>query len=173
MRLNRARFALVTACAALLAACASTSGPRAANPQARQQFERIRQLAGSWSTPSPETGKAGTIRYTVTAGGSAVQEEMFPGEPHAMVTFYHLDGDDLVLTHYCSAGNQPRMRALPSEPDGTIPFVYDGGTNIDPDRDGHMHAMRMRVDGPSSATAEWTYMVDGRNDHTARFEMTR
>ena len=39
----------------------------------------------------------------------------FPGTGHAMTTVYHLDGRDLVLTHYCMGGNQPRMRAKTTE----------------------------------------------------------
>ena len=50
-------------------------------------------------------------RYAVTAAGSAVVETVFPGTEHEMVTVYHADGSDLVLTHYCMEGNQPRMRA--------------------------------------------------------------
>lgn len=160
------------ASALLLGACAS-SGLHAANPDARAQFERLKQLAGTWSTPRPADVGNDTVRYTVTAGGSALLEEMFPGDPNGMLTLYHLDGPDLVLTHYCSAGNQPRMRALPSEPDGTIPFAFDGGTNVDPDRDGHMHALRVRVDGPNAARAEWTYNLGGKPDHTTVFELKR
>jgi hypothetical protein len=28
-----------------------------------------------------------------------------------MVSAYHLDGEDLLLTHYCIANNQPTLRA--------------------------------------------------------------
>jgi hypothetical protein len=74
----------------------------------------------------------------VTGSGSAVVEELFPGTEHAMTTVYHLDGSDLVLTHYCMTGNQPRMRAKASN--GTkIAFAFDGGTNIDPKTSQHMH----------------------------------
>ena len=44
-----------------------------------------------------------------TGGGSAVTETLFPGTAHEMMSVYHMDGDDLVLTHYCAGGNQPRM----------------------------------------------------------------
>ena len=50
-----------------------------------------------------------TIVYSVIAAGSAVHEHMFPGGPHEMVTVYHLDGPDLLLTHYCAAGNKKLM----------------------------------------------------------------
>ena len=33
-----------------------------------------------------------------------------------MVTAYHLDGSDLVLTHYCIANNQPVLRAERFDP---------------------------------------------------------
>lgn len=169
----RPSFAALPLAGALLLGACSATGTRGGNPEASAQFERLKQLAGTWTTPAMEGRPASTFRYTVTAGGSAIQEELFPGEPHAMVTLYHMDGPDLVLTHYCSAGNQPRMRALPSEPDGTIPFEFDGGTNFDPARDGHMHRARIRVDGPNSAHAWWTFHQDGQPDHTAAFVLSR
>jgi hypothetical protein len=163
---------LLSVAAMCVAACSSTS-PRGDNPQARAQFERLKSLAGTWTTTAATGHAAGTFRYTVTAGGSAIQEEMSPGTPNAMVTLFYMDGPDLVLTHYCAAGNQPRMRALPSEPDGTIPFVYAGGTNIDAEHDGHMHGARFRVEGPRSATETWTYHDRGEVDHVTEFVLTR
>ena len=46
--------------------------------------------------------------YGVTAAGTAVMEALFPETDHEMLTVYHLEGNDLVLTHYCAMGNQPR-----------------------------------------------------------------
>ena len=61
-----------------------------------------------------------------------------------MVSVYHLDGDDLRLTHYCAVGNQPRLKLdrASSTPDKLI-FVFDGGTNLDPAKDMHIHGMIM------------------------------
>ena len=56
----------------------------------------------------------------VTAGGSAVHETLFPGSAHEMVSVYHLDGADLVMTHFCALGNQPRMKADPKSPANQI-----------------------------------------------------
>ncbi len=36
---------------------------------------------------------------------------MYPGMEHEMTNMYTLDGNTLVMTHYCAGGNQPRMRA--------------------------------------------------------------
>ncbi len=57
--------------------------------------------------------------------------------------------------------------------DSTIPFVFDGGTTIDPDHDGPMHGARVRVNGPKSARAEWTCFEGGKPNHTAEFVLTR
>ena len=75
----------------------------------------------------------------VTAGGSAVHETIFPGQPMEMVSVYHLDRGDLVMTHYCVLGNQPRMKADPKSPANQICFKFAGGSNLDPARDKHVH----------------------------------
>src|SRR6187431_1894048 len=94
-------------------------------------FERLRNLAGEWvAAEDGEMFQKGDVvaRYAVTASGSAVVETVFPGSPHEMVTVYHADGPDLVLTHYCMEGNQPRMRARDAQ-GSRFEFAYDGGTN--------------------------------------------
>jgi len=89
-----------------------------------------------------------------------------------MVTVYHADGDDVVLTHYCMEGNQPRMRAR--APKGSrLDFAFDGGTNIDPKRDRHMHSARLDLIGADEIQSEWTEHADGKtvlvvNSHLVR-----
>ena len=69
----------------------------------------------------------------VTAAGSAVHETIFPGTGHEMVSMYHADGKDLIMTHYCALGNQPRMKLDPksSVDKGEFRFKFAGGSNID------------------------------------------
>jgi hypothetical protein len=104
-------------------------------------LERLKKLAGTWvaadSDGKPTDQIVSVIK--VTAAGSAVHETLFPGQPHEMVSVYHRDGDDLVMTHFCALGNQPRMKADPKSPANQIHFTFAGGSNIDPTKDMHMH----------------------------------
>ena len=77
-------------------------------------FERFKRLVGEWEAADAKSeSQKGKIqsRFHLTAGGSAVVETVFPGEEMEMVTVYHRDGDQLMLTHFCHLGNQPRMRS--------------------------------------------------------------
>ena len=105
-------------------------------------FEQLKKLSGTWVEADEDgnpTEKVVSI-VRVTAGGSAVQETLFPGEPMEMVSVYHLDKGDLLMTHYCVLGNQPRMKADPASPPNQIRWKFAGGTNLDPAKDTHMHA---------------------------------
>src|SRR5262249_7488379 len=71
-------------------------------------FKQLSSLVGEW-TGSHE-GAGITVSYTMTASGSALMKEFRPSGKPAMVTMFSVDGDHLVATHYCSAGNKPQMR---------------------------------------------------------------
>ena len=75
-------------------------------------LEQLKALAGDWVAVG-EDGKPGeelSNSFRVVAGGTTVMETVFPGTPNEMITMYHMNGKDLMLTHYCMLGNQPRMR---------------------------------------------------------------
>lgn len=104
-------------------------------------LEKLKKLAGTWVAADKDgkpTDQVVSV-YKVTAAGTAVQETSFPGEAMEMVSLYHLDGADLVMTHYCALGNQPKMKADPKSPKNQIKFLFAGGTNFDPAKDMHMH----------------------------------
>src|SRR5262249_55961478 len=104
-------------------------------------LERLKKLAGTW-VAAGEDGKPTDQVVSVvkvTAAGSAVHETLFPGQPMEMVSVYHRDGADLVMTHFCALGNQPRMKADPKSPPNQIHFEFAGGSNLDPAKDKHMH----------------------------------
>ena len=127
-------------------------------------FEKLKALAGEWIAAEDDMmAKKGDLvaRYVVTAAGTAVVETIFPGGPHEMVTVYHAAGDDLVLTHYCMSGNQPKMRAKVT-PGTRLDFAFDGGTNLDPERDRHMHAARLDLVGADEIRNEWTEHEGGQ-----------
>ncbi|HEU4384962.1 MAG TPA: hypothetical protein VFR85_15880 [Anaeromyxobacteraceae bacterium] len=148
--------------------------PAAISPAAAQ-LEKLKSLAGTWSGKASH-GDApahdATTVFRVTGGGSAVVETLGPGTPHEMVTVYHLDGDQLVLTHYCAAGNQPTMQALPSKDPAVIAFDFVRGSNMKPG-DMHMHSARLVLAGEDRLEGEWVSWVGGKPAGSVRFSLTR
>jgi len=146
-----------------------------AAPPKNEAFERFKALAGDWvAAEDGEMVKKGQLvaQYRLTGSGTAVVEDVFPGTPHVMTTVYHLDGDDLVLTHYCMEGNQPRMRAKATS-SSKVAFAYDGGTNIDPKRDRHMHQATFEFLGKDEITSDWSEFAEGKPVMNAKMHLVR
>lgn len=114
---------------------------------ANANLAKMTKLVGTW-VAADEDGKPTDQVVSViklTAGGSAIHETLFPGQDHEMVSIYTTDGSDLVMTHYCMLGNQPRMKADPKSPANKINFLFAGGSNLDPKKDKHMHEATLTI----------------------------
>lgn len=78
-----------------------------------------------------------------------------------MITMFHLDGDRLLMTHYCGAGNQPRMKATSA--DGkSIAFDFVDATNLASPDAGHMKRMVLTMVDANHHTEEWTFEDHGK-----------
>ena len=141
---------------------------------ARATFERIKALQGDWDGKSTK-GWEETLHYKTIAGGAFVLETSFDAHPgQAMATTYYLDGDKLMLTHYCMARNAPRLEATAYEDGGkTVVFTFVDGANI-PTRDrGHMDKAVMRFEGPDRITSRWTWYENGSEKWLEEIVQTR
>ena len=126
----------------------STAGFGGDKPEAKQPatatnagLEKMKKLAGTWLVADKDgkpTDQVASV-YKVTSGGSVVHETIFPGQPQEMISIYTVNGPDLVMTHYCVLGNQPCMKADPNSSENQIVFQFNGGGNLDPKKDKHMH----------------------------------
>jgi hypothetical protein len=180
--------ALITISAALIlgASAASAQSGAAAQSGAQKSFDTLKTLAGSWEGPvtvtpaTPEMDKPIPIHISlrVTSRGNALVHEMqaagTPDDPARYdhpVTMFYLDGDRLFLTHYCDAGNRPRMAARTS-PDGKtveFDFVDLAGGN----EHGHMyHALFTLVDA-NHHLEDWTFMMPGDKPMHAHFDLQK
>jgi len=157
-----AATALVAASAVLAAATTDL---------ANERFDKLKALSGDWMMAGGDGAIA--VTYHVTAAGSAVVETLFPGSPHEMVTVYTIDKGDLVLTHYCAAGNQPRMKAVEGGGANAIEFKYDGGGNIKSDKDGHMHEATFTFTDANHVVSTWQYYKDGKPEELKTFDLVR
>jgi hypothetical protein len=170
---RRSRLALsaVLAVAALLVFAVAVPAA-AGGMDAADALAQLKALEGTW------TGTAGgnpgvEIEYRVTGGGSVVMETQFPGSEHEMVSMYHLDGERLVMTHYCAAGNQPRLELDPAAGGDELTFVFAGGSNLDPAVDVHIHGARFRLAADGSMRQVWSSYRDGEPAHEMVFELQR
>jgi hypothetical protein len=139
------------------------------------RFEALKKLAGDWVAQDKDGKPTSQIvsSFRVTAAGSAVEETIFPGTDHEMVTVYHRDGDDLMLTHYCMLGNQPRMKAQPSSDTKEIVFVFCGATNLKKESENHMHQATFKLVDKDHFEAQWESQENGAPCHKVNFSLVR
>ncbi len=163
----------------LLTACQATAPTRVAvSPEHEAAlFTPITTLEGDWEMPDEEGAMTIASRFAVTANNSAVREIMFPGSPYEMTNLYHMDGNDLVITHYCAAGNQPRMVASTAThtAEGTTYFFdLDSISNLRPEHDHYMGNMTLTILNDGSLREEWrSYERDGSLSEPTTFVMHR
>lgn len=164
----------------VLAAVACCGWATAGNAAAKNQsnavaaFERLKALSGQWEAVS-EKGKV-TSSLELVSNGTALLEKINVAGEGEMVTVYYLDGDRLVLTHYCSAGNQPHMQAEAFDPaSNRITFDFSGAGNLPSGEAGHMHTAQITLLGPDAFNADWTFYQNGKPAFTEpiRFHRVR
>ena len=153
-------------CGAIVLVCLLAAQPGSAGVDAAAAFEQLKELEGTWTgTPEGKGEEAEaeaaaidevTHVFEISAGGTVVMETMAPGTDHEMINMYHLDGDDLLVTHYCAGGNQPRMRLdRESSSAGSLVFDFDGGTNLDPSTDHYIHSANLKVGENGVLDSTW------------------
>ncbi len=146
---------------------------------AKSAFTQLKTMAGTWKNKISEAKEHehpgdGKVIYHLTGAGSALVETDFPETNHEMVSVYHLDGDDMRMTHYCAAGNQPRLKLdrASSTPTRFV-FVFDGGTNLNPAKDMHIHAMTMTFGKDGEVDCAWEGYMAGKKSGTTHFQLSR
>jgi hypothetical protein len=155
------------------------SADKASPSDAQKAFDQLKTLAGSWAgqlTTFPKEpsvdGKFAQFSLRVMSRGNAMVHELsVSGISDHPLTMFYVDGDRLTLTHYCDAGNRPRMAGKVS-PDGkTLEFDFidlSGGN-----QKGHMHhAVFTFMDG-NHHTEDWTYAMPDGNSVRAHFDLQR
>jgi hypothetical protein len=165
------RFASVAIVFAALNLFAQSAVPK---PVAEGQFDNMKSFAGNWEGKSA-MGDPVNVSFRLTSGGSALMSEIqtgMQGKSEDMISMIHMDGGRLLLTHYCAAGNQPRMQASAS-PDGkTITFDFVDATNLASPEDGHMQRVIFTVVSANHHIEEWHFMVHGK-EMIQRFDLQK
>ncbi|MBK5258282.1 MAG: hypothetical protein JJE51_01695 [Thermoanaerobaculia bacterium] len=151
----------------MAAVLTSTSIPlEAAVPSgasARLAYSTLAKLAGSWRSTSTK-GWTEEASYVIGGKGSVVMEiSRFVDTPKdSMMTAFYLDGERLLLTHFCEAKNQPRLHATEISEDGRrIRFTFLDATNLKSPGAGHMHDAEFHLIDDDHMTSRWSWFQDG------------
>jgi len=164
--------AILVLCPPLLAADGVT---------AQQVFDRLATLSGEWNGSAKGEGEAEAEGehsvhhvFELSAANTVVMETMNPGGAHEMINMYHVDGDDLVMTHYCAGGNQPTMKVKLEESSlDHLVFEFTGGTNLDAATDNHIHDAAIHWNDDGTLLSTWRAFGNGEPVGNMEFTLSR
>jgi hypothetical protein len=126
--------------------------------------------SGDWVSGSAQhehggaapAGSRGLVSVKTKAAGSAVVHTYAQGTPGEMETVFHMDGDQLLLTHYCALQNAPVLRFVKSNKPGELKFEFLGGTNFDPKVDAHLHESTFQIKDKDTIEQNSTVFANGK-----------
>ena len=149
-----------------------------AQSDAQKSFDQLKALSGVWegkvTTDMPVAPSIQNslmhVTLRTTSRGNALLHEMTSSGPDDPITMFYLDENRLLLTHYCDAGNRPRMEGKLS-PDGkTLEFSFldVAGSN----QHQHMHHAKFTFIDANHHTEDWVFMLGDKAVH-AHFDLRR
>ena len=165
---------------AVIAWCTVPALPAAAQPAAHPApatpaaFDQLKALTGTWQAKTSDGKLAMKASYEVYGNGTAVVETLSGMGESPMVTVYYPDGSQVMLTHYCTMGNQPRMRTSDAGGGKQLSFGFVDATNMKSPDDTHMHGLKVTFADRDHFSQEWTMKKDGKDvGDTFTFERTK
>jgi hypothetical protein len=165
------RKMIVISTAAILALVA-TAARLGSQPAPANAFDRLKTLVGAWDGTDP-TGKSVEDTIRLVSNNTALEETFQSDKDNQMVTMYTPDGNRLALTHYCSRGNQPRLRTpVVTATSNEFAFAFTGAANLASNDDMHMHGMMLKIEDNDHFSETWTLMANGKKQ-TETFHLTR
>lgn len=135
-------------------------------PDSGAAMERLKGLVGSWESTTNDSSTPRPVTYSITGGGKVLVEET-----GGMMTAYHMDKERLVLTHFCGAGNQPRMRITAAD-DHHIAFEMYDITNLSDSEAYHSTSLDVVFVGKDRVDLVYGGKTAGRST-TQVFHLTR
>ena len=144
----------------------------AAPSDAQKAFEKMKSLEGSWQGTIMGMSINITIR-PASSGTAILHEATGDGKrpPDHEITMFYVDGDRLLATHYCDAGNRQRFEGKLSPDEKTIEFTFidvAGGTQR-----GLVKRMMFTIIDANKHLVELTFILPDGKPLEARGEFQR
>ena len=161
----------VLVCVLVTAVAASGQTQPQNSSKSAAVFKQLTSLVGEWE--AVQEGVPVKETYTLTANGSVLMSETKPADSQPMITMFTVDGDHLIATHYCVAGNQPQMvTGAPGDLGKGLIFSLERVTGMKTPDDWHNTGVTLTLDDKDHMTQRWTYLYKGKTGTTV-FHYTR
>ncbi len=136
-------------------------------------FNQLKALVGQWEGGTSGSSKT-RVSYELISNGSVLMERLSPANEPEMVTMYSLEGDRILVTHYCSMGNQPTMQTAPSPAaNGKLEFTFLRLAGAKSPGEAHMAALTVSLPDKNHLVQTWTFDEGGGKSQTETFTYTR
>jgi hypothetical protein len=145
---------------------------KATEAQLKELWEPLKALEGEWEVEDEDGKRMLALTVKVTSEGSAILETIFPGTKMEMLNVLTMDGGSVLLTHYCHAGNQPRMRAT-SGKDGTFEFAPEGCGNLCSKDEGFMGSHTRTIKDADHMDQTWNWHEAGESKPAVSLKFER
>jgi hypothetical protein len=148
-------------------------------PETQLAYTKLKTLVGNWEGPASTTpeqdlvrGRTAQLSIRATSTGNAIMHDLtIGGLKDNPLTMFYVNEKQFLLTHYCDAGNRPRMIGAMSKDGRTLEFDFIDITG--PLEYGHMHHAKFTFIDDDNHIEEWTYMAPGDKPIVARFDLRR
>lgn len=137
---------------------------------AETAFGNLKSIVGEWEAPVGKDGKVVRAAYKLISNGTVLVETWTTPSGASTMTVFHLDGKELLATHYCAQGNQPRLRWIKTT-NGVSFFEYLDATNLASAAQAHLVKLELGTNG-GRLTRREVYVEAGKDD-VSEFSFTR
>lgn len=131
-----------------------------------EKFAGLENLIGEWKFENAESNneKSFRLKYHLISNDSALVEVYGNPAKQTTETVFHRDGANLLATHYCARGNQPRLNAIRSSAKNNVEFTFKDITNLKDQNDPHMVRMKFTFIDNNHFQKEEVYLVNGKEE---------
>lgn len=129
-------------------------------------YRGLQHLVGTWkiSSPKSEWEESFRLTYRFISRDTALVEVYGDPQKQTTETIYHADGSNLMATHYCARGNQPRLKVKEARNKNILVFDFLDVTNLAHKTDPHMINMKFTFIDKDHFEKEEVYLVKGKEE---------
>jgi hypothetical protein len=154
-------------CGVLLFSLAALSMPLLAQHNSERAFATFKSLNGRWAIESNGKTLPIEMRYDVGSKESIVTEQF--GKELSVI---YVDGENLLMSHFCNAGNQPRLRLKEGGQQGVLEFEMFDITNLKDASSPHVERILYKVIDAKRMTLEIIWKK-GHSEESEKYTLSR